>query len=188
MNRIISLAKIMFAGLAIYLLIGIVKNIQFSIFYFFQTFKNSKNFEWESHGIFCLSILLYIAMIAAIIWFLIVRSEVSARKLIGRNIEDDKPLNINLTLTMAFRLVCVGVGLSWLRYFLYSFSIIIYKILQTIKLPNDSEMFSGGLKFNFSTDLIPPLLCLALAIYLICGAPQFVRWQVKKTLKLCGEK
>jgi hypothetical protein len=188
MNRMISLAKIMFAGLAIYLLIGIVKNIQISIFYFLHIFQDSQNFEWESHGIFCLSILLSIAMIAAVIWFLIIRGEMSARKLIGRNIEENKPLNIDLTLTMAFRLVCVGAGLLWLRYFMYSFSNLINKILQVIKLSDDSELFSGALTFNYSTDLIPPLLCLSLAIYLICGAPHFVRWQVKKTLKLCGEK
>ena len=31
------------------------------------------------------------------------------------------------------------------------------------------------------------LFSLPIAIYLLWGAPHFVRWQVKKTLEICGK-
>ncbi len=35
--------------------------------------------------------------------------------------------------------------------------------------------------------LLYPLFVLAIAAYLICGAPHFVKWQVKKTLQQCSD-
>lgn len=172
MNRMISMARIMFAGLGLYLLIGIIKSNLGSIIYIFQ------NFKWENFGLVSLSLVLSIALAAAIIIFLLVRGESTARKLIGRNIGGDKPLDIGITLTMAFRLICVGVGLLCLRSFVYTFSNIIISSL----IAADFETFRRG---SLSINLVNPALYLALSIYLICGAPHFVSWQVKKTLKLC---
>lgn len=174
MNRMISMARIMLAGLGLYLLIGIIKTNLGSVIYIFQ------NFNWKGFGLVSLSIILSIAMAAAIIIFLLVKSEWAARKLIGKDITSDEPLDTGLTLTMAFRLVCIGAGLLFLRSFVYAASNIIVRFL----LMSDFHAPRG----NFTKTLIQPTIYLALALYLICGAPHFVRWQVKKTLKLCESK
>jgi hypothetical protein len=36
-------------------------------------------------------------------------------------------------------------------------------------------------------EVVKCVLMLGMGIYLVCGAPGFVRWQVKKTLKQCGK-
>ena len=109
------------------------------------------------------------------------RSESTAQKLIGKDIGIDEPLDIGVTLTMAFRLVSVGAGLLCLRTLLYIFSNIVISLL----LSADFETFRRG---SFTMDLVRPALYIALSVYLLCGAPHFVRWQVKKTLKFCEEK
>ena len=100
----ISLAKIMFVGLAIYLLIRTAGNVLMSIMYIRQ-------FTLESMGTMAFNLTLSIAYVAAIVYFLIYKREKWARKLIAKDIEPDQALDTSLTLTMAFRLVSVGAGL-----------------------------------------------------------------------------
>ena len=181
MNKMISFAKVMFAGLAVYLTISIVRNLLFTIVYAFQ------DFSFASVGIIIFSLLLSGAYLAAIIYFLVLKSDKWSRKLIVGDIEPDSSPTPEITLTMAFRLVSVGAGLYCTSSFIWSCSNMLKNLIRTMKYGQQGDryiqMFSRGL----SVDYIQPLLYLALAVYLLCGAPHFVRWQVKKTLKLCNE-
>lgn len=111
MNKIISFAKIMFAGLAIYLSFCIVRNIPALFIYTFQ------DFGLANVGMLVLSLSLSIAMLVAVVWFLVLKSEKWARKLIAKDIDANQPMDIQLTLTMAFRLVSVGAGIYCLFFF-----------------------------------------------------------------------
>ena len=88
---------------------------------------------------------------------------------------------------MAFRIISVGAGLYSLNTFVWSFSSMVMNLILTMRRYPHQEgtvrMFTGG----FSVNYVQPILYLALAVYLLCGAPHFVRWQVKKTLELCNE-
>ena len=176
-----SYAKIMFAGLAVYLTISIVRNLLFTITYAFR------EFSFGSVGIVIFSLLLSGAYLAAIIYVLVLKSDKWARKLIANEIEPDSSPTPEITLTMAFRLVCIGAGLYCSSHFIWSCSNMLTNLIRAMKYEQQTdryrEMFSRGL----SVDYIQPLLYLALAVYLLCGAPHFVRWQVKQTLKLCNK-
>jgi membrane protease YdiL (CAAX protease family) len=179
MNKMFSLSKIMFVGLAIYLCIGIAQNILLVISFALPPFS------WQSLGIFIFSLCLSLAFLTAVIKMLVFKRDKWARKLIAKDIAPDQPLNTELTLFMAFRLVCVGVGLYCLRSFFWSISQLLRNLSMNIKY----NLSSGEVR-RFSTvgvDYILPILYLIFAVYLLCGAPHFVRWQVKKTLELCNE-
>lgn len=180
MNKMISFAKVMFAGLAVYLAIGVVRNFLFTIAYAFQ------EFSFASIGIVISSLLFSGAYLVAIIYFLVLKSDKWTQKLIAKDIHPDSSPTPEITLTMAFRLISVGVGLYCTSSFIWSASNILRNLMLTMKYEQQTgqyrEMFTG-----LSIDYIQPILYLALAAYLLCGAPHFVRWQVKKTLKLCNE-
>jgi hypothetical protein len=57
-----------------------------------------------------------------------------------------------------------------------------------MKYSDGPDAYREIFRRTFSIDFIEPVLYLVLAVYLICGAPHFVKWQVKKTLKFCGKK
>lgn len=186
MNRMISFARIMFAGLGIYLSIAIVSNVMFTFNVMFQQPK------WEIVGVLAIHLLVSMVMLLAVIYLLIVKGDKWAHKLIAKDIAAGTPLNIDLTLTMAFRLVCVGAGLLCLRSFVYRASYIVFHIITIMKSPSAitgkfNEIFSGGLKVDY-IHYIQPLAYVLFAAYLLCGAPHFVRWQVKRTLKFCEQK
>ena len=171
----------MFAGLAVYLVIGVVRNILFAITYAFQ------EFSFGSIGIVIFSLLLYSAYLAAIIYFLVLKSDKWTRKLIANEIEPDSSPTPEITLTMAFRLVSVGVGLYCALSFIWTCSNILANLIRTMKYNQQNTEYRQFYTSGYLSEILPSVLLLALAVYLLCGAPHFVRWQVKKTLKLCNK-
>lgn len=178
MNKMISLAKIMFVGLGIFLSIAVIQNILFMIAAVLQPFS------WQSFGFFIAGLCISLVFLTAVIKMLIFKRDKWARRLIAKDIAPDQPLNTELTLAMAFRLVCVGSGLYCLRSFLWSISHLLRNLSMNIKYNQDA-----GVRYfsSVSVDYIQPILLLIFSVYLLCGAPHFVRWQVKKTLELCNE-
>ncbi|MCF7956326.1 MAG: hypothetical protein K9M75_11025 [Phycisphaerae bacterium] len=184
MNRMISFAKIMFAGFGLYLLIQTAQGILLSVMYLFQGLGS----EWESLGVISLSLSLAIGIAAVVIVFLFVKGEAFARKVITKDIDEDKPVDIGLTLTMAFRLVSVGAGLFCLNSFVHTVSSILNRLMMSMQMSDGPDAYREIFRRAFTIDFIGPVLYVLLAVYLICGAPHFVKWQVKETLNLCGEK
>lgn len=181
MNKMISLAKIMFVGLAVYLSTGIIASMLSSFAFIFQ------RFSWASVGILVASVCISAALLVAVVQLLVLKRDKWANKLIAKDIDSDQPITTEATLTMAFRLVSVGVGLYCLRSFVLSVSQNINKLVVTMKYQHQEEGTSQIFTGAFSIDYVQPILLLALAVYLLCGAPHFVRWQVKKTMQLCDE-
>lgn len=179
MNKMISFAKIMFAGLGIYLSIGIVRSMMASFLFIVLSFS------WANMGILVASLCIYLAVLVAVIQLLILKRDKWAHKLIAKDIQPDQPLNIDLTLTMAFRLVSVGAGIFCLNSFVWIASQSMRNLIMTMRYNHLDGQMRQMFSKSFSVDYIQPLLYLALAVYLLCGAPHFVRWQVKKTLQLC---
>ena len=184
MNRMISLARIMFAGLGIYLSIAIFGGI---IHPFMLVFDHTGP---SALGTAFLSLLFSAVMLAAVVWGLFIKGDYWAHKLIARDL-DSEGWNIEISLTMAFRLVCVGAGLICLRSFVFRMTGFVLQILTAIKFTaqtaGSNTIIYGGPKFKM-IHFIQTGLLLALSIYLLWGAPHFVRWQVKKTKALCNQK
>ena len=79
-----------------------------------------------------------------------------------------------------YRLVCVIAGLL----LCYRFVITIHSVLMRLRMYLDGGAESG---FSHLLQSFGVLLLLPAGIYLLCGAPHFVHWQVTKTLALCKE-
>ena len=146
-----------------------------------------QNPTWATAGMVAASLGLTLVMMSAVIYGLVIKRDKWARKLIAKDIDLDQQPSIDLTLIMAFRLISVGAGLYCLNTFVWSFSSMVMVLIQTINYARQEgtvQYFTGG----FSVNYVLPILYLALAIYLLCGAPHFVRWQVKKTMQFCNQQ
>jgi hypothetical protein len=87
-------------------------------------------------------------------------------------------------LPVAFRLVCVTAGLyclftvGWNK----SFNLIRYHMFKP-EAAREGYKALYTAKFLSIELIIRWLIMLAIGIYLVCGAPHFVRWHVKRTLE-----
>jgi len=84
-------------------------------------------------------------------------------------------------LPAAFRLVCIFAGLYCLHSTAWSvitYSRRIYFVGRVSGHPNISELFNPALILGWAVALV-------IGVYLLCGAPHFVRWHVKKTIEQC---
>ena len=136
----------------------------------------------ESIFVSIASFAITILYIWLLVHFLIIKREKLAQKIVG---DTDTPTSTNPAawLPLAYRLACVTVGLILTYHVIWNFVAEIYRYttMKNLASTQARQMFSGG----FSQINLSSLIMLPLAIYLLCGAPHFVRWQVKKTLEFC---
>lgn len=114
----------------------------------------------------------------AILYFCIVRSDILLDKLLRI---DDETQQIRCPVTCAFRLVAVAAGLLCLFWTLPMLVNIIYDCIGSARGETGGRLqFFSGHRFLTWGYLGGTVLRLALGIYLVCGAPHFTRWHVKK--------
>ena len=121
--------------------------------------------------------LMFLGLCFAAIWYVcLYKREQLAEKIVGTDELADPHSQVDW-LYVAFRLVCIAAGV----YCLHS---VAWRIAYALRryLAYSSQAASSFL----TTELILGwLVMLAIGIYLVCGAPHFVRWHVKKTLEQC---
>ena len=125
--------------------------------------------------------------LAAVCYIFIYKSEQLAKRIVGTDElpEPDSPVK---WLPVAFRLISIAAGLyclhtvlwqvtnTLIRYAMHKArSMAGYKIIYTRRLLNIEEVLVW-------------LIILTIGVYLLCGAPHFVRWHVKKTLEQCKQQ
>ena len=116
---------------------------------------------------------------AAICYVCLYKREQLAERIVGTDEPGDPRSQIDW-LHVAFRLVCIAAGLYCLHSVAWR---IIYTLRGYLTLRADGSQAASRL---LSTELILGwLIMLAIGTYLICGAPHFVRWHVKRTLEEC---
>ena len=174
-----TLAKVLLAVLGVYLLNQIVVNLGMYIPLLFGDFMP----KLSPLGTFItiLYSVLYIVFVVFLIFQLLFRGQKWAKKIMPtEEIEaNHEPI---FKLTAGFRLGFVLLGVF-----------IIYSVLGSI--PRVIHSFFGSyrkqigtpLSFHELSTLLTTAFRLAIGVYLVFGAPHFVRWQVKKTLEQCGE-
>ena len=114
--------------------------------------------------------------LASICYACLYKREQLAERIVGTDELADPHSQVDW-LYVAYRLVCITAGL----YCLHS---VAWRIAYALRgyLGYGSQAASRA----FSTELVLGwLVMLAIGIYLVCGAPHFVRWHVKKTLEQC---
>jgi hypothetical protein len=106
---------------------------------------------------------------------LIYRSDIIARKVVGQN-NQVEPENLSVWYAVALRLTVIIAGF----FFLWK----TISILSMVSSYIQRFLQEGGSMWQFYGHIAYLLISLAISIYLLCGAPQFVRWQLKKTREL----
>jgi len=104
-----------------------------------------------------------------------------AEKIVGTH-ESAEPNSQIHWLPVAFRLTCVLAGLYCLYTVLWSTLGYINFYFSSRSQGLDLDLDSRFLNLETLLRWFVPLL---VGIYLICGAPHFVRWHVRKTLEQC---
>ena len=181
MNRMHTLAKIMLCGIGIFFairLISIMVTLTWMAIAEPARLSILIAFFWAVIIGSCLAVVLYV--------FLYKREEL-AKKIVGAN-ELSEPDSQIQWLPVAFRLVCLAAGMYCLFTVGWSISLnLVQYIISKPKAVIEGYKTIYTARF-FGIELITRwLIMLAIGIYLLCGAPHFVRWQVKKTLEQCKQ-
>jgi hypothetical protein len=85
-------------------------------------------------------------------------------------------------LAVAFRLICVTAGVLFLYWSVPSIIVTVGMYMSMSAKPGQQYLYALS-----KTDIVKYVVMLGLSIYLAYGAPGFVRWQVRRTLKQCGK-
>jgi len=173
MNKMHSLAKIVLTTLALYVAYQLIITL-------FGTLFMIESIHFDKTPIFYIA-LPFVALLlpVVIIYQLLFKRDKWAEKIVGAADRPGPESQINW-LPIAFRLTSVAAGLYFLLHFVSGLS-------RTLSYYARIKASTSNYPQNIFTieRIIGWVLLLPIAIYLLCGAPHFVRWQVKKTLKLC---
>lgn len=179
MNNIHSFTKVILSAIGIFFAIRIISQMLMPLG------LARMNPSLESVAIAIAATLFFGLCLAVICYAFVYKREQLAKRIIGTN-ELPEPDSQILWLPAAFRLICVTAGLYCLYAVLWN---VVYNLMQYFSFKPDAAQ--SGYKVMYTVkilnieQILSWLIMLAIGIYLVCGAPHFVRWQVRKTLKQC---
>lgn len=182
MNKMQTIARIIFAAIALYIILESIKSIISS----FYTLGLGVELPLISLFIIFLGIGLTIILIVIVAWQLIMRGDKWACKIVAQAQDYEAEEKTNW-LPATYHIIAVGLGILFIWWTIpYIFQLLYYiKLAQPSSNGQYRQIYSAG--YRVLPTLISVIGRLIITIYLLCGAPHFVRWQVKKTLQLCEE-
>lgn len=177
MNKMHSLAKVMLAGIGIFFAIRItpmtIQTLAFTVM------KPSL----ESIITCVFSLLFFALCLAALLYLFLYRGKDLAKKIVGT--EDlPEPKSQIQWLPAAFRLLSVTAGLFCLNWTAWHIIFNINRFFMYKGMHKGAVVYPAPMIATLE-QLLGWLIMLTVGIYLLAGAPHFVRWQVKKTLQQC---
>ena len=177
MNKMHALARIILSAIGIYFTIRLLSHLPYAIFMFYS--KPS----WETAASSLFSLLLTLGPIALLLYFFFYKNECLAQKIVGSEQLPEPDSQIQW-LPVAMRLICVASGIYFLNTTLWQATYVISQLafFKSYASANYKATYTYA-PFNYQS-LLPWIIMLICGVYLVCGAPHFVRWQVKKTLQL----
>jgi len=182
-----TLAKIILSAIGIFFTIRLLSQLVIPIYLFYSTPT------WETAASSLLSLLLTAGLIALLLYFFFYKSECLAKKIVGSEQlpEPCPPNSLGRRadsqiqwLPVALRLICVAGGIYFLNTVVWQTTYVIsqFAAFKSYTYTNHKVTYAYA-PFNYQS-LLPWIIMLICGVYLLCGAPHFVRWQVKKTLQL----
>ncbi len=177
MNKMHTTAKIAAGITGIYLLIFTVLTLIRNLSFMFMDVGKG---NMPSLMTVVISLLMTLGFAGAVFYFLIYRSDLFANKIVGKEELPDVGHAFNW-FPFAIRLAVMVAGFLFLQKAISLSSNLVHYICYSF--PPGAQ---GGM-WQVYEYAVYFLIYLAISIYLLCGAPHFVRWQVKKTLDLCKE-
>ena len=173
MNKMHDIAKIAFAVLGIYFLIGLLQSLVYTVSMIFSQFSGF------TVAMAVISILFTLGCAYAVFYFLIIKRDWLAGKIVSTEQEIVSGTTASW-LPVAYRLAVFVVAFFFLRSFLWEFTSLINRIISTRGI----EGYSGR---YVKETIVRLIFTLPFTIYLLCGAPHFVRWQIRKTTEFCKQ-
>jgi hypothetical protein len=181
MNKMHTLARIILSAIGIFFTIRLLSQLPLAIFGFYS--KPS----WETAASSLLSLLLTAGLIALLLYFFFYKSEILAKKIVGSEQLPEPDSQIQW-LPVALRLICIAGGIYFLNTVIWQTTYVISQLafFRSHASANYKAIHSYA-PFGFG-DILSWIIMLICGVYLLCGAPHFVRWQTKKTLQLCKQQ
>ena len=169
-NELRVIARIMLIGVGLYVVLQTFLTIlgSFAMMPFVESSKIPV-------PVLIAAVAIYVVITLAAVYFLFRCANSFSTKIIEYEPIDDTQIS---WLAAAFRLVCVTAGIMFLYWNLYS-SVGTMLFYMSVKYGQQSPMLIN--------EIAKCIVLLVIGIYLACGAPGFVRWQVRRTLKQCGK-
>lgn len=165
-----AFARIVIVGLGIYTCLRMIPLLMSSFF-----MLNAPTPPALGMGL--LHLVLMGILLGGAAYVLFYRSNALAARL-SCDLETAPACPIEKWLPVVLRLICVGVGLLYLSAFVTGLSHAFQFWIQIQRHPGLQE----GRMPSMTVNLIAWALLLPMAVYLLCGAPHFVRWQVKRII------
>jgi hypothetical protein len=168
-NELRAIAKISLIGVGLYVLMQALTGTMSALPLMLTVAHNNST---NTSTIIVLAI--YLVLLCGITYLLFRLADYFSNKIVAPEPADDTQIS---WLAVAFRIVSVTAGLLfsfWTAYYLIA-------ILSVY-----SYQKSDLMHFR-KAEIVKYIVLLILSIYLVYGAPHFVRWQVKKTLKQCSK-
>lgn len=170
MNDLRKLTRIIFSGLMLYILINAGLSLFLTLPYLLTTDSLDKLALFQPLSVICLAAVLLYVLLHKADW------------LTERIARPQEPIRADVSwLPTAFRLACVFCGILVLYRVIPAMisTARAYLIVRHEPLAVQSPTVTGN-------QILAWIILLILALYLLYGAPHFVRWQVRKTQQQCA--
>jgi hypothetical protein len=175
MDRMQSFARVLVGAIAIYFSVNVLVMMIAPV----GMMLNRPNVE--SVGLMALSLLIFAACLVLLQYFGVFRPQ-KVVNLITSQVEPPQAIEENQWLPAAYRLVCMFTGL----YCVYGFVLRVTRVLTLYVLYQNIAARSAPSPIR-PEEIVTTLILLGLGLYLLAGAPHFVRWHLRKTARFCAE-
>lgn len=179
MNKMHTLTKTILSAIGIFFAIRLLSQLPLAIFWFYS--KPS----WETAGSLLLSLLLTTGIIAVLLYIFIYKRESLAKRIVGSE-QLPEPTSQIQWLPVALRLICIAGGIHFLSTVIWRAEHVIGQFAFLKAEARVHTIYTHPL-FTYQS-VLPWVISLICGVYFLCGAPHFVRWQVKKILQLCKQQ
>jgi hypothetical protein len=129
-----------------------------------------------------IALVIYIVITLMVVYFLFRCVNRFSDKIVENEPIDDIQISF---IAVAFRLVCVLTGILFLYWSAPNLIVAMFNYISNMNNePSQTQIYIG---MSSKTNIAKSVILLGLGIYLAYGAPGFVRWQVRRTLKQCSK-
>jgi len=132
--------------------------------------------------IIIIAFVIYIVITLAVVYFLVRYANRFSDKIVENEPIDNTQIS---GIAAAFRLVCVIAGILFLYWTVPNLIVTVSTYISNMNNESGQKYIYRGM--SSKTDIAKYIILLGFSIYLAYGAPGFVRWQVRRTLKQCGK-
>lgn len=178
MNKMQTIARITLAAIALYMILEFAKST-FTNLYFLG---HGSELPFISLFMMFLAIVLMIILIVIIGRELIGHGDKWACRIVAHAQEYEAEEKTNW-LPTAYHIIAISLGILFIWWTIPYIVQSAAFFLLSLK-PGYEQLYTTSRAIS---TLITVIVQLIISVYLLCGAPHFVRWQVKKTLELCEE-